>query len=227
MPPPSAHTFPVTNRTWIHESLAGGEDARKALWRQLMDLYNWPLQAHVSATALGAYGEPADLVNGFFADRLVANGYLEAWQASGKRLRTWLANGLWFYARERRRSERRHLGTGASLDDLPDQQPDVGVALDRAFAHTVTQLAIEQAERECESDGLANHWTCFLAHHCHGRPYRELAESLGVTAGRAAVMARTASTRFRAAVRRLVELDGIERHRVDRAIQAIVDSLQT
>jgi hypothetical protein len=76
-----------------------------------MARYAAPLAVFVRGSSLARLGEPAEIVNGFLASRLSDARFLEAWAASGMRLRRWLMNGILFYgqglARDRARAEAR------------------------------------------------------------------------------------------------------------------------
>ena len=62
-----------------------------------MDRYAGPLAVFVRGSSLARLGEPAEIVNGFFASRLSDAEFLRAWDRSGMRLRRWLMNGILFY----------------------------------------------------------------------------------------------------------------------------------
>lgn len=216
--------FPTTRRTWLGDHLSDGDPGRATAMRHVMEVYAWPLQVYFRGTGWRSFGEPADVVHGFLADRLGQPGYLDSWQTSGKPLRRWLANGLCFYLREQVRAARQKSRAGDLPEGLPGDEPEPFEALERAFVLSITRLAMENAAERCRSEGLREHWHMFVRHHYDGASYRELASDTGVRPERAAVMVRTATKRFRAALRELLERDGVLPERVDAAISELVAS---
>ncbi|MEM7202257.1 MAG: hypothetical protein AAF628_18450 [Planctomycetota bacterium] len=213
----SRQVFPATRRTWLGDRL-GDDDGRHEAIRYVMEVYTWPLQVYFRGTRWRGAGEPADVVHGFLADRLAQPGYLDAWHNSDIPLHRWLANGLCFYLRERWRAAARETRVGELPAGLSSEDPGPLEALDRAFAISVARRAMEHAATSCRSEGLEHHWSLFVRHHYEGMPYRDLAVSSGVPPERAAVMVRTATKRFRAALRELLGRDGVPPERIEHAI---------
>ena len=107
----------------------------------IMSLYFGPLLAYARRIARR---EPIELVCDFFAERVARAEYLRSWRSSGLRLRSWLMNGLWFYAREVRSSRRATLGLAAAAD-VPALALDPGRAMEEAFARRLVQRALDIA----------------------------------------------------------------------------------
>src|SRR5882672_12709738 len=92
--------FPRTLGTWIGRKLQEGKAGRAEVNRHLMSVYAWPLQVYFRGSSDRWLGEPEDIVQGFFADRLDREEFLPGCQESGLRLRRWLMNGFCFYLKE-------------------------------------------------------------------------------------------------------------------------------
>jgi hypothetical protein len=192
-----------------------------------MRVYAEPLRIYCLGTPDRALAEPADLVQGFFADRLARDDYFQGWKESGLRLRRWLMNGFGFYLKERRR-ERRKLGRERSLDEGAEPTGAEGVqaveaAMDRAFAASVVKEALVETRRACEAKGQSLHWQIFHRHYYEGRPYAEFIGEHGLTPARAAEMARTAAAKFKAALRELIAGDGALESEIDAEIATLLE----
>jgi DNA-directed RNA polymerase specialized sigma24 family protein len=218
--------FPTTLRTWIEERLEKGEPGQAEVNRHLMDVYARSLECYLRRTPWRELGDPADLVRGFFADRLGNPAFLQRWRASGKRLRHWLANGLVFYAKETARRRRRDRAIGELAEESCALDPSPELVLDRAFAASIVRAALDIARSDLEKRGLEQHFVVFHEHEWNDVSYGSLAARLGVTADRARVMARTARDAFRRAVRGLLARDGATAASVDREIESLLESLR-
>jgi len=217
-----ADVFPQTLSTWITDRLMGGSGGRREVDRHVMQVYAWPLRVYFLGTRDRNLGEPDEVIQGFFADRLARAEFFAQWQSSGFPLRRWLMNAFNFYLKELRRSQRR----GAHADDPADLEPgslngNPEAAMDREFMISMVRTALENVHRECESNGHANHWTSFYEHFYLDRPYAEIGGHLGVDAARAMVMARTVRHKFQSEVRRMMSIDGADQQ-LDQAILSLV-----
>ena len=152
---------------------------------------------------------------------------MEGWRSSDKRLRRWLINGLIFYIKEEYRRQKRR---GASLSDEAEaglEDPsDQYRAFEQAWAASVVRRAMSMASVRCSQEGLGAHWDIFVRHHIQQQPYAVCCQEHGVNAARAAVMSRTAATRFRDAVRELVSMDGADEKSIDQEIAGLRDLMQ-
>jgi DNA-directed RNA polymerase specialized sigma24 family protein len=214
--------FPTTPRTWIDEKLSGGEPGRRELNRHLMSFYAQPLQVYFRGSSWRWLGEADDVVRGFFADRLARAGFFRGWSRSGKPLRRWLLNAFQFYLKEERRRRQRERRTVPLSEEASAGGASVEEAFDRALARTMVRQALEEARRASLAAGLEGHWQAFVGHFYDGRRYEELGAELGVGAARAAVMARTAGKRFRAALRTFLLRDGVREERIEEEIAAVL-----
>lgn len=219
--------FPATRMTWIRDRLDSGEEGRRDVTSHLMEVYAEPLRIYLLGSSFRSAGEPEELINGFFANRLARREYMEGWRSSDKRLRRWLINGLIFYIKEEYRRQKRR---GASLSDEAEaglEDPsDQYRAFEQAWAASVVRRAMSMASVRCSQEGLGAHWDIFVRHHIQQQPYAVCCQEHGVNAARAAVMSRTAATRFRDAVRELVSMDGADEKSIDQEIAGLRDLMQ-
>ncbi len=214
--------FPQTLRTWIGARLVDGHAGRAEVNRHLMTVYLRPLKIYFMGTSERWLGEPDDVVSGFFADRLARENFLDDWIASGLSLRRWLCNGFCFYLKELRRQKFRDGRAGELKDDPVTFSGDPEQAMDRAFVAEVVRVALAQAREQCIADGLEDHWDVFEQHHCLGRAYQDIGAEMDIRPSRAAVMTRTATKRFREALRELIARDSAHDD-VDSEILALLE----
>lgn len=204
--PRRSDVFPATQLTWIDHHLDEGPEGRGAINAHIMSIYRWPLSVYFMGTRDRWLGEPDEVINGFFADRLAKPNFLDDWRASGLHLRHWLINAFCFYLRELRRDQARRQTDGVMPSDEVVFQGNTR-DLDRAFVAGLVARALQAAEQTCRRQGLAAHWQVFFDHFVQGRPYDQFVADLGIDAARAVVMARTAKKKFQDAVRDLVSKD--------------------
>ncbi len=215
--------FPTTMHTWIDQQLADPDRGRANINRHVMEVYAWPLTIYFRGTRDRWLGEPEEIVQGFFADRLDRPDFLTGWRASGLLLRRWLMNAFCFYLAELRRKHRRD-----SHADEPDDVPAVDLTdpegeMDRAFVVTIVRQAMNAALESCADAGLAEHWRIFVLHHYSGKSYQTIAANLSITPARAAVMSRTAGRKFKGALRELLNRDGATLDGIDDEIQSLLE----
>jgi hypothetical protein len=215
--------FPTTASTWIGLKLIEGDEGRAEVNRHIMTVYAWPLEVYSRGFADPAVGEPAEVVQGFFAERLERRDFLASWQASGLRLRRWLMNGFCYYIQELYRSKKKESRWKDLPEEIPANGPSPAEILDRAFVISTIRCALHRAGELCEAEGLAPHWRVFLGHFYNGLPYGNLVGDLGVNPARAAVMARTAARRFQEALREILLRDGVAQEDLDGEIQTLLE----
>ena len=215
--------FPNTMGTWIHQRLGEGSTGREVVNEHVMSVYAHPLRIYFLGSSFRSLGEPEDMVAGFFASRLERDGYFDQWRDSGIRLRRWLMNGFLFFLKEEIRRQNRD-GSVAPDDDLEipmNESPDAD--FDRAWAQSMVREAWLEAARECEADGLGDHWQLFIRHHVDGLAYKDFVAEFDVTPSQAAVMVRTATARFKKAVRDRVQIDGVPEDEVDNELRRLME----
>ncbi len=218
--------FPKTMGTWIDRRLKEGAVGRELVNSHIMSVYAHPLKIYYLGSSFRTLGEADDMVDGFFASRLQKQGYFDQWQESGLRLRRWLINGFIFHLKEEIRRRKRN--DGSSLEegmDVPDTV-DPGQAFERAWALSMVQDAWREAAASCEEQGLDDHWQLFIRHHVDGLPYRRIVDEFDVTPSQAAVMVRTATGRFKDAIRLRIILDGVHEDDVDGELQRLMEIMQ-
>lgn len=216
--------FPTTCTTWIVEHLQSGPEGEQAVRSELMATYWQPLR-DASQARFGLSAEAAlDLVHGFFASRFARREFLQQWEASEKRLRHWLWNGLCFHAKERRRHEQRREHV-VLAEEHAIATPEAGREIDRAFAIALVRRAAAAAQEHCLLDGFERHWEVFERRQLRGDSLVGIARELAVTPDRALVMLRAPRRRFLDALRSLLIADGVPEREVPRAIAELLDSL--
>jgi hypothetical protein len=216
--------FPATQLSWIADRLGQGERGRGEVNTHIMNVYRWPLHVYFLGTRDRWLGEPDEVINGFFADRLPRANFLADWRASGLRLRHWLINAFCFYLRELRRARARHAPPpeGAARGDEPVVFSGDSRAVDHAYVASLVRRALDLAEQHCRSAGLDAHWSVFTLHFCHERSYDQFVADLGIDAARAVVMARTAKNKFQNALRELIARDSITGD-IDQEIRSLLE----
>ncbi len=218
--------FPGTLITWINRQMGLGEEGRRQINRHIMSVYAWPLKVYFLGSSARWLGEPDEIINGFFANRLAREEFLERWRESSMRLRRWLINAFCYYLMEVRKSRKRNDSHPELSDDPITFSGNPDEAVDRAFAISLVHRAIAAAAARCEEENLADHWSVFMRHYLNEEPYDSIAPDFKVTAARAAVMARTASRKFQAAIRELLAADGGGEARVDEEIAALLEAIR-
>jgi hypothetical protein len=212
--------FPTTQATWLATFAGdGAADAERAKAAEnvrvaLMERYADPLAVFVRGSSLSRLGEPAEIVNGFFASRLSDARFLERWAQSGMRLRRWLMNGILFYgqglARDRMRAEQR----GGSvepreLDRREGARASGEIDFDRAWALAVVREATARAEQQLGAEGRSTDFEIFRRHAIDGQPYAAFAADVGRTEQQCAGATRLVAQRVRAALAELLREEGV------------------
>lgn len=215
--------FPTTMHTWIGRRLSEGDAGRGDVNRHLMSVYAYPLEVYFRGTSDQWLGDPGDVVGGFFADRLARPNFLADWQSTGIRLRRWLMNAFCLYLKEAKRRHRRDTGHAELPEESPTGAANVDRDMDRAFAQSLTREALSRTQQLCAEQGLEAHWGIFVRHYYEEAPYDAVGREYGVDPPRAAVMARTASRKFRQVMRDILMRDGAEEGEVDREIQELLE----
>lgn len=226
---PRADHFPQTLRTWLMGVVSQGEGGTDEAARHVMEVYAWPLSVYYRGSTFRWLGEADDVVRGFFADRLSREDFFRRWLESDRRLRHWLIVAFKHYLYETARGRRRdgRIGGGAAMEASAPAGPDeesLG-GFWRETARSVVGRAMERAEASCRADGLLEHWGIFRRHMMDGASYGQIESETGVSAARAAVMARTAGNRFRAALREAVAWPGASDSEVYDEIASLMEDL--
>ncbi|MDI9403387.1 MAG: hypothetical protein QM516_05895 [Limnohabitans sp.] len=235
--------FPTTHATWLETILiddrgmsdtqrgdvaSAAKDAHNAAKARLhvMERYAAPLEIFVKGSSLARLGEPAELVNGFFAARLSDANYLRAWPRSGMRFRRWLMNGMLFYgqgiARDRARAAAR--GATVSADELDlrtSASSDAEMDFERAWALTVVREATARVEAALLDEGRADEFEIFRRHAIDGQPYAAFAGEVGRTPQQCAGATRLVAQRVRAALAEVLREEGVPEAELDDEIARV------
>ena len=233
--PPTDH-FPSTHATWIDAQLTIAEDAARpdaaaeanaALRTHLMERYHDALGAYVRTAALVRAGEPAELVNGFFAGLPEGAEFLRKWRQSGMPLRRWVMNAMAFHCRgvlrDQRRDAARRADDAALLDRLPARSSEDPVrAFERAWAVALANEAMAIATADAAERGRAQDADVFRMHAVDGLPHRTIASELGMTEDQAEHAARRVSRRMRDALVDLLRAEGVRAEDLDAALGEVL-----
>lgn len=219
--------FPTTVRTWLERMVAMGPDGLSQARAHVMRVYAWPLTVYLRGSTFRALeADEEDLVHGFLEDRLSRDTFLDAWRASGRRLRHWLLVGFRHYLLETCRRKRREGRAGAlPSDDALAVEDAPHAEFERQAARALVDMARSRARDTCASAGLEAHWECFLSHTLDEEDFKAIGARLGVSAERASVMARTASNHFKTALREAVGRPGGSIAEADREIALLMEEL--
>lgn len=236
--------FPTTHGTWLRTQVvqAGevdasaeiaaespGNRARRSLRGHLFERYAEPLTAFVRGSSLARLGEPEEIVHGFLASRLSDARFLEAWAASGMRLRRWLMNGILFYGQGLARDRARAAARGGPvdprvLDARASEAAEFAAAesnFERAWALAVVREATARAESELFAQGRAVDFDVFRRHAIDGQPYAAFARELGRSEQQCAGATRLVAQRVRAKLAELLAEEGVPERELDDEIARV------
>ncbi len=192
-----------------------------------MSLYARPLAIFMAGSTFASVGDPQEVVQEFFADRLAQEGFLHRWLVSKKQLRHWLIIAFRHHLFERDRECKKSLpvqGTVPGMDSFA-VAPAAEKAFDREYALNVVREALKIAEATCATAGLIEHWYIFVQHQYHERSYEDLSRETDRDVSRLIVMFRTATNHLRNAVRRMVAWEGATDQEIDEEIHRLMEAL--
>lgn len=227
--PPAHDHFPTTHATWLSERIGVANDE---VARHVMERSFAPLCAYVKGSSLRNFGDPADLVNDFFAARFGDGTYFERWLGSGLPLRRWLLNGLLLHVRNRaiaegRRRARGDAGVGGERGgpigrDLPAApEPDALESLERAWAVGLVTEAHDRVRAGLAAERRETWWECFRLHVLHGLPYADACPMSGVSLANGANVVRAVSRRLAAMLTELLLREGVAEVDLETELEAI------
>jgi len=227
-PPTPNDVFPSTQYTLIDRLLQDGDEGRLKAAGHVMSVYLEPLRVYYLGSSFRTLGEGEDLVQGFFADRLSREGFLNEWLMGNRQLRYWLITAFRHFLFEHIRQVKKHRGSempesAVLTDDCPAAEDE----FHRSVALGMIRQAMELAEKNCIDGGLGEHWRVFVRHHVDGRSYEELQSEFGLDEKRFKVMARTAGNKFKAALRDLVRWRGASEEDVDVEIRNLMEIIES
>ena len=233
--------FPSTHRTWIADHLTviceephspAADVAHRTLSAYIMNRYNEPLRAYVSAAALRDLGEPQELVASFFARSFDNSILLQRWISSGIALRRWLMNAISLHCRGLRRDLRRNqsrvrteseLGATGSIDAISSQASHSAErAFDRAWALAITNEAHEIARMACIERERAGDYEAFRLHIVDGAEHVDIAQRLNITRTQSVNAVRRVASMMRDEVRELLRAEGVAMEDLDQAVAELI-----
>jgi DNA-directed RNA polymerase specialized sigma24 family protein len=215
--------FPTTQQTYIGTLLDGGPAGEGEACRYLMAAYAEALRIYLRGSSFRGIGDIDELVDGFFADRLSRNGFLDDWRSSRRRLRYWLIRAFKNYLLEQRRAGDRARRPRGDLPESASTEGDPEAAFHREAALSMVRETLHIAGEDCRGAGHADHWQVFLRHHMDGQDYGTIGAALNVKPLRAAVMARTAMHAFRRRLREVAAWPGASREDLDVEIRGLME----
>ena len=203
--------FLTTRWTLVREAARGGDTSAVHALGALFLTYWQPLYRYVRRQGKTAV-DAEDLVQGFFAQLLVQDGFRLADRDRG-RFRMFLLGGMKNHmAGEWQREHRLKRGgfaTRLSID-CKDAETDLGMELpdhrspdklyDRDWAMTLLEKVLDDLERE-EAGLDFTRWKPFLSVSSGNLVYAEIAEEFGMTAGAARVAVHRLRKRYRQRLR--------------------------
>jgi len=195
-----------------------------------MERYAEPLAVFVRGSSLSRLGEPAEIVNGFFAARLSDARFLAGWAASGMRFRRWLMNGILFYgqglARDRMRAQQRGGPVEPrELDRIEGAGSTGELDFERAWALAVVREATARAEIELLEEGRSVDFDIFRRHAIDGQPYAAFAHQLDRSEQQCAGATRLVAQRVRAKLAELLAEEGVPERELDDEIARVREML--
>ncbi len=217
--------FTTTAVTWLAKRLDEGDTGRLLANEHIMRVYAEPLRIYILGSSFRKLGDPEDLVQGFFADRLGRQEFLSRWQSSGRPLRFWLIVALKHFLLETARREKRHAaGELAEFDAASSTSSDADAQFERSWAQASVHEALRRADEACRTAGLDEHWRIFHARHLQSMDYESIEEKMGVPRARAAVMVRTATRHFKQALRDVLGWPGASDEQLDQEIHQLMQA---
>ncbi len=225
--------FPTrTQQTWIGQQLLLGDAGRREVNRHVMSVYSNGLATYYRGSSYyridrgRLLGDPDEVVQGFYADRLGRDDFLIDWQSRGMPLRRWLMNGLLFYVQERLRKEKRHDGSREFPEELVGAEAEPSREVERRFAIDFIQEACRRTEAECRARDQEAHWEAFRLRHLEGLKPRQIAPRLEVDARQVMGLVRTAKDRFHCELRSLMARE-VAAENVDEELRLLIDSMDS
>ena len=226
---PSRDAFPSTRHTWIGEKLQQGRTGHDEVTSHIMNLYARPLSVFMAGSSFSSVGDPYEIVQDFFADRLTQEGFLHNWLLSKRQLRHWLIVAFrhYLFERIRERTKSRDLSGKVSTMESFTVAPAAEKDYHRQIALSVVREALRMAEASCTTAGFVEHWHIFVQHQYHDRSYEDISQETGRDISRLKVMSRTATNHLRQSVRRLVAWEGADDQEIDEEIRRLMETLNT
>jgi RNA polymerase sigma-70 factor (ECF subfamily) len=167
---PDPHVAPFPTTHWSIVGRAGmGDSARRRALAGLLKQYLPALRLYLLARHRVPADRADDLLQGFLADKVVAQDLVRRADRERGRFRSFLIAALDRFVIDqvrRDKAAKRSPGAVASLEQSPILEPpapDAPDVFDRAWARQVLELAITRTQRECGAAGRDDVWAVFDA----------------------------------------------------------------
>lgn len=233
--------FPTTQATLLitHMGEAVSEAERlqhaASVRHALMARYAEPLAVFVRGSSLARLGEPAEIVNGFFALRLsddqTVELFITRYLASGMPLRRWLMNGILFYGQGLSRDQDRARARDTTLpkgawSSVQAEVPTAEDAFDQACALALVREATARAQAQLSDEGRARDFEIFRRHAVEGKPYAQFARELDRTEAQCAGSTRLVAQRVTEHLAELLREEGIAEEDLEAELRRLRAALQ-
>lgn len=232
--------FPETESGYLLDAVRGV--APEVASTYVMRVYLNPLCSYFASTSYKRMGPPADVVAGFFADRLARPDWVTRWfearQTSGMRFSRWILNAFNNYLREEYRRgvrdqripvadplilDRAEAPLGSAQDSVQDQCVK---RFERDRAEAVLREAMEMARTRTTPGSRPVDFSLFEDHFLKDMTYAAIAEARGMTLAEVRRESRLATVRLRLALEAVLFNEGITRERMDEEVRLLYEAVR-
>ena len=213
--------FPTTSWTLLTIVRAGGSQAQDALG-VLLTRYGEPVKAFLRSALHVAPDDAGDVAHDFFAEKILAGRLMLQYDRSKGSFRPYLKEALRNYVRSKKRGDqarRRQPGAGMVHPDQLTEGWDLvaagattapEAAFHTAWVRSLLEEALRAVRRQCEDDGLAQHYAVFEGRYLSDDPppkWSALAAPFGWDEKQARNRADIVASRFRKVLMDLVSAE--------------------
>jgi DNA-directed RNA polymerase specialized sigma24 family protein len=233
--------FPTTRWSVVLCAGHAAEEQRRAALDALLRRYLPALRAHLLIAKVAPPGDVDDLLQGFIADKVVAQDLIAKVRRERGRFRTFVAVALDRYVLDQLRRQRSTLRSPAGeatvvpLDDNDpvDPSPSNHRAFNIAWAAEVVAEARRRMRAECEASGRDDVWAVFSGRVAEPAidgakptPYSQLARQLTLESeAQAANLLVTGKRAFARAIRSVVADYVVDEGLVDEEMSSLIGGL--
>lgn len=227
--------FPATESGYLLDAVRGVAPELASAY--VMRVYLNPLCSYFASTSYKRMGAPADLVAGFFADRLSRPDWVQRWfearQASQIRFSRWILNAFNNYLREEYRRGVRDRRIPVADPVLLDQAEAAGSQdsesveeqcvrkFERDRAESLLREAMVMARASPPPRGRPLDFSLFDDHFLRDMSYADIAAARGISVAEVRRDARLATVRLRLALEAVLLNEGIPRERLDEEVREL------
>ena len=187
-------SFPQTHWSLVRVASAGNEEARRNALGTLLSRYEPALKSYLCAARRMNTAEAEDLLQSFFADKVLERDLFRHADESRGRFRTFLLKSLDHYRIDRSRRENRRESAEAQFcraaaEGVETESASLAppVLAEAAWARTLIQHALGNMHRECQQTHRMDVWAAFqdriivpLYENAAPSSYESLAARLGL-----------------------------------------------